>query len=44
MTQALCAHMNKNKIKKKNALSFLLLLMFSLQQTWRNGRTGSAWK
>jgi hypothetical protein len=28
----------------KNALSFLLLFMSSLQQNWRKERIGSAWK
>jgi hypothetical protein len=29
---------------RKNALSFLLLLMPSLQQNWRKGQSSSAWK
>jgi hypothetical protein len=28
----------------KNAMSFLLLLMSSLQQNWKRGQTGSTWK
>jgi hypothetical protein len=28
----------------KTTMSFLLLLMFTLQQNWEKGRTGSVWK